>query len=66
MEPYEELFRLNFSTAIHPKKEVLAHCSRCGNEVDRFTYTASRDKIVKKRQLMSKIYRCPFCKAKYK
>lgn len=65
MENYEELHRLNFST-VQQKKELVANCSLCGNEVARFIWRTSKDRIIKKLQLMSKTRRCPFCEARYK
>lgn len=65
MENYQELHRLIFDTKVQPKKVVLAQCSRCGNEIDRFTWKASKDRIVKKKRLKKSIKSCPYCKAKY-
>lgn len=66
METMEEMFRLNISTLNHPKKVILAHCSRCGNEVDHITWKGPQDRLVKKKQILGKHKRCPFCKARYK
>ena len=65
METMEEMFRLNITTQTQPQKIVYAHCSRCGNEVDKFMWRTSKDRLVKKMQLKSKTRRCPYCKARY-
>lgn len=65
MGNYEETFRLNLSVSVYPKQLILAHCSRCGNEVDSFAWRNSKDRIIKKKKLISRTAQCPFCKAKF-
>ena len=55
--------KLNLSTVIYPKSEIIAVCSICQKEVGRIAYDGYADHSRQKSKLIKQAEECPHCKA---